>query len=129
MQYDWEDETRYTIATLLALIPLAFLADESPKNAEGFFNVLIMYIGMVFMFAIPFVIAYLATNFKVVGVVVCAIALFALSALYMPKLNPYDDLAECRKQIADYEEQILRYEDMEEYYKMVCDEYGVDVYK
>ena len=129
MQYDWEDETRYTIATFLALIPLAFLADESPKNAEGFFNVLIMYIGIVFMFAIPFVIAYLATKFKVVGVVVCAIALFALSALYMPKLNPYDELAEYRKQIADYEDQILRYEDMEEYYKMVCDEYGADVYK
>ena len=129
MQYDWEDETRYTIATLLALIPLAFLADESPKNAEGFFNVLIMYIGIVLMFAIPFAVAYLATNFKVVGVVVCAIALFALSALYMPKLNPYDVLAECRKQIADYEAQIARYEDAEAYYKRICDEYGVDIYE
>ena len=129
MQYDWEDETRYTIAVLLALIPIAFLADESPKNADGFFNVLIMYIGIVLMFAIPFAIAYLATNFKVVGVVSCAIAFFALSAIYMPKLNPYDELAECRKQIADYEAQIARYEDAEAYYKMVCDEYGVDIYE
>lgn len=129
MQYDWEDETRYIIAALLTLIPVAFLIDESPKDAGGFLNVLIMYIGIVLMFAIPFAVAYLATNFKVVGVVVCAIAFFALSALYMPKLNPNDELAECRKQIADYEAQIARYEDAEEYYKMVCDEYGVDVYK
>jgi len=128
MQYDWEDETRYIIAALLTLIPVSFLVDESPKDAGGFLNVLIMYIGIVLIFAIPFAIAYFSTNFRIFGVVVCAIVFFALSAFLAPKLNPNDELVECRKQIANYEDRIARYEDAEEYYKKICDEYGVDIY-
>lgn len=126
---DWDSEIRFAISAFIAAIPFAFYLHGSAKSFWDYIEIVLFCIGLILLYVAGFGVAYAATKLKYFGVAICVVVFFIWSANFVPKLNSEDRFEEYEKQIFELENKISRYEDAEQYYKMICDEYGVDVYE